>query len=796
MPEHVPVRRATTPASPATSNPNYNPRFRTIATNFQAWPGLYTVTDTAPTQVGAVVVTPGTTTPTPVSCDVSAATPEVFAVSKPYVPSGSASDRTITVKGQHFGGYVAPNPSGSTGSRVELVAANGSVVGATPGPGSWSDTSITFQTPPVASLTGAQFQLRIRNGATSAWSSSAVTVRVRGLSYLPTVYHVGPAQTYATIQDAINHATAANSLILVHPGATSAFNPLGAYFENPVMNRRVTLQGYGPGGQAAGGAYVAGTVVDGQAFDADGASGTAWNALVAGTAHPAPAGVPDGAVITVLPSSQTQFTNANNAAIDGFRITGGYQQNVPGNINAITGANVTGFGAPGAIVTQGGGIYVHSYARFLQVTNNLILGNSGSYGGGIRVGTPYAVTANGAPNDNNNDNVRLAYNRVRDNGGTNLAGGIGIFSGAQNYSVDHNDICGNFSAEYGGGISAFGYSPGGRIDHNRMWFNESYDEGGAITLAGELTADPSALSSGTGAATVSANEIVVNTANDDGGGLRLLMVGNYPVRVENNILADNMSTHEGGGVAIDDATNVTFVNNTVARNITTATAVTSDGNPAAAGLSIGANSQALQASLPATADTFSKPVLVNNVFWENMAGSWDGTTIHGIGLTGDTSPKNFWDMGSTDGSGPLTPRYGVLTTPNTGQATAPAGGLLPGTDVGTGSTRTTAPWFDLVTSGNAGINFVNPYSVGADVSTLRTFPGFRQSVIIARNLAPDLQGTYHLAPGSTAVNLGVALFTQVTPNVTAPAVDIDGNVRYTPPATAVKRLESGADERP
>src|SRR5689334_24048195 len=51
-------------------NPDYNPRFRTIATNFQAWPGLYTVTDTAPTQVAATVLAPGSTTVNPTMCDL------------------------------------------------------------------------------------------------------------------------------------------------------------------------------------------------------------------------------------------------------------------------------------------------------------------------------------------------------------------------------------------------------------------------------------------------------------------------------------------------------------------------------------------------------------------------------------------------------------------------------------------------------------------------------------------------------------------------------------------------------
>ena len=65
--------------------------------------------------------------------------------------------------------------------------------------------------------------------------------------------------------------------------------------------------------------------------------------------------------------------------------------------------------------------------------------------------------------------------------------------------------------------------------------------------------------------------------------------------LEINIIANNLSTHEGGGIALDDAPNVTLVNNTIAKNITTATAATNGAvggikpaNPA--GLSTGYNS--------------------------------------------------------------------------------------------------------------------------------------------------------------------------------------------------------------
>ncbi len=55
------------PGQPGALNPDYNPRFRTIATNFQGWPGLYTVTDEAPTQVAATALAPDTTVANPTS---------------------------------------------------------------------------------------------------------------------------------------------------------------------------------------------------------------------------------------------------------------------------------------------------------------------------------------------------------------------------------------------------------------------------------------------------------------------------------------------------------------------------------------------------------------------------------------------------------------------------------------------------------------------------------------------------------------------------------------------------------
>ena len=110
-------------------------------------------------------------------------------------------------------------------------------------------------------------------------------------------------------------------------------------------------------------------------------------------------------------------------------------------------------------------------------------GLRGAYAGAIRLGTPDMAEPY---KDNQNDGIFIAHNRIVGNGGTNLAGAIGVFAGADNYEIVRNDICGNFSAEYGGGISHYGESPGGSIHHNRIYFNRSYDEGGGIMVAGYL----------------------------------------------------------------------------------------------------------------------------------------------------------------------------------------------------------------------------------------------------------------------------------------------------------------------
>ncbi len=199
-----------------------------------------------------------------------------------------------------------------------------------------------------------------------------------------------------------------------------------------------------------------------------------------------------------------------------------------------------------------------------------------------------------------NDNVTIHNNEILANGGTNLAGAIGIFRGTDNYRINDNLICGNMSAEYGGGISHFGYSPGGVIDHNKVMLNYAVDEGGGVQISGEppinlntSTPDPTRLSMGAGSVSIHDNFLGDNLGYDDGGGLHFLEAGVAPMSVYNNMVNDNASADDGGGISLDDAPNVQVVNDTVANNITTATAATSSGNPAPAGLSSVQNSTQL-----------------------------------------------------------------------------------------------------------------------------------------------------------------------------------------------------------
>ncbi|MEO5899789.1 MAG: DUF11 domain-containing protein, partial [Ilumatobacteraceae bacterium] len=548
-------------------------------------------------------------------------------------------------------------------------------------------------------------------------------------------------------------------------------NPRGAYYENLIVSKPLKIQGVGPGGtNPSSGLTTRGSIIDAGAFAGDSVVATDWyttlNALPTAadqTQWDGNQNVFDGAGITVFARAGT-FKAASDAgyaaSIDGLDLRGGNQQGFPGNLNAIGGGAT---GLPANLTTQGGAIFANAYATDLRVSNNTVQNNGGGYGT-IRFGTPDLP----APNtSNHNERVRITNNRIIQNAGTNLAGGIGLFAGSDNYEVANNDICGNFSAEYGGGLSVFGYSPAGKIHDNRIYFNASYDEGGGIMVGGALPSDPTALSQGSGPVDIYNNQVQANLSNDDGGGIRFLMAGNYPINVYNNIVVNNVSTHEGGGIALNDAPNVRVFNNTIMKNITTATAVTSNGTPAPAGLSTSLNTAALQASLPGGSPSFSNPVLFNNIFWDNRAGSRAGGSVTGIGATGDAGPIVHWDLGEADSGGALllSPTNSVLQVAD-GTVASPTNIL---TDPGV----------------------IAPYDVGMSFQVWRNNPAFVGAVMATVDLPPNQMGNYHLpaTPVSPAQDTGAASKTIAAVTYPAPAFDIDNESR--PGSTG---FDIGADE--
>ncbi|MCX6043674.1 MAG: hypothetical protein NT075_01070, partial [Chloroflexi bacterium] len=537
----------------------------------------------------------------------------------------------------------------------------------------------------------------------------------------------------------------------------------GAYYENLIITAPLKLQGVGPGG-FQGNTFVPGSIIDGGAFGGDTALADAWRTKIAtlidADGNPTWQGNPnvnDGQTIYLLALSQTQYGTNYKASIDGFDLRGADQQGFPTNINEIGGGPT---GLPPNVVTQGGAIFANAYVRNLQITNNVVQNNGGGYGT-IRIGTPDLPQPN---TSQHNENVRIANNRVIANGGTNLAGGIGLFAGADGYDVAANDICGNFSAEYGGGITIYGLSPNGKLHDNRIYFNRSYDEGGGIMIAGELPANPATLSPGTGPVDIYNNLIQANLGNDDGGGLRFLMAGNFPFNVYNNIIVNNVSTHEGGGIGINDAPNVRVYNNTIMKNLTTATAVTSDGTPAPAGLSTSQNSTMLQATLPSGSSIFSNPVLFNNIFWDNRAGTRGGSTVIGLGAAGDATPINNWDLGVADGTGLLAPTNSTLQQ---------SAGAHPFTVSPTNSALDPA--------------VVATYDASVAFSVWRNNPNFVGAILVALDLPANLLGNYHLQSTSPAQNLGAASKGAVN----APLFDIDNQTR-----PALGGYDIGADELP
>ncbi len=582
---------------PGAANANYRSNYLTEPAPFQVWPGKMTKLDTPIDPTGwwscATLDNPAIDPADPLfGMPVHV---EFFVIDQVYGPPGT----TVTLTGLKFGAVQGAGTLTLDGVPIPVT--------------SWTNEQIIANIP-SGTLPGPHQLLVTADSGVDAFTG--ITFHVIDGDYDPTIVDVFPPLTPGTpvIQPAID-AAGPGTLIVVHPGS---------YHESPILHGSVKLQGFGPGGIAGANNpldpitaieeprfNVKGSMIEGRFFES-------YRMYWEGVAFGLDPTLPTGAAVTVLTAigGEEAEDAALNPLLDGFWVTGGRGD----------------FG--------GGGVHVDHETLNLQISNNILEANGGARGGGISLGR--LLTA-----DNNNDNVRISFNRVINNGSVAQGAGIAVFAGANGYRINNNDICGNYAGEYGGGISHFGLSgflnagnPASRIDHNQIRLNDAFDEGGGILLGGNNNFN-AGLGFGSGEVDITQNEIRGNFSNDDGGGIRLLVPRDDRINIVNNIIAHNMAADHGGGIALDDASNVTIINNTIARNFSTSTAVDSiqvpsplgplpRTEPRGAGLTSEEHSDAFKNFLYGTTTPncavvtcFSDPAMFNNIFESNQSFFFD-----------------------------------------------------------------------------------------------------------------------------------------------------------------------------
>ncbi|MTI84487.1 MAG: pectin esterase [Firmicutes bacterium] len=692
------------PGDPDNPNEHYNPNYQTLILVFDVWPGKTTYADVALFPITAFVGTPGAQFSQPPQCSDPENTPQIFRVSRIQVNVMHPDDtnRTVRILGSGFG--LAPG-------RVTLDGRDISIL-------EWTDGTIQALVPRMFDeVEPGPAQLLVTN-STGYTSPTGITFHLRREgAYWPNIARVrkdGSAD-YTTIQAAIDN----------EPDETIVVVSAENYYESPILYKSIKLQGLGAGGIRPDGSTVAGSVIDGRFFLS---YINQWLDKLDGIDFEGPELFPAdqvkeitrGQVLTVV-GRQEAYSDSFNPHVDGFKITGARGE-------------------------DGGGIYVNAHCNYLAVSNNIIQSNGGGFSGGITIGKAYV-------GDNFNANITIRHNRLLNNGGISLAGGIGVFNGTNDYEIAYNDICGNYSAEYGGGISHFGHSPGGKIHHNRVLFNASFDEGAGVFVGGEQPVPPSILTAGSGEVDIFNNLIQGNVANDDGGGIRLLQPLDYRINIYNNVIVNNVSTDLGGGIALDDASNSVIVNNTIAKNITSATAEDSDGLPHAAGLVSEANSAAFQAylnDLYTDPPNFSNPILFNNIFWDNRAGTFKQSLnegrggINGIGAAGDPEPVNVMDLEVFGIPALLNPQYCSLTQPYAGGSNNISGDPV----------------------------FIEEYDTELTAVAFNMEPDFKSVKIVT--VVPELAGNYQLTGNSRVIDQGINEVATETEIIPAPETDFEG----------------------
>jgi len=717
-------------ANTPSSDSHYNPNFAPFCFNTEVFPGKtsYVLAPVASTVafVGAAA---------PADCEIPVGIPRIQQVNGPtggpYVSAAEilvAASITITSADSSFGAVDPGNIVTVGGVPLDID--------------SWGSGSITAHGT-AATKTG---QLVVTRGDNGKSSITGITLTVGGGAT-----HVAPGPG-GPIQAAIN-AASPGDLILVEPGI---------YKENIIMWKPVRLQGYGPGA----------TIIDASDFAANKAD---WLTLLSSKIG----------LVSLIDGQRADFASEQGAGITVMGKnsppgTGGY-----GIVDGRANARIDGFEITGA--TWGGAILVNGYARALEISNNRIDRNSGSFAGAIRSGWASLVnvgsllTANPGFHSAHNEGMSIHNNDINQNGSLNSGGGIALYTGSDGYAINNNFICGNYAAANGSAVAHHGLSDQGLIANNQILFNEAFGEG-AILIDSEFVpagALPGSLTQGSGSVTVVSNQIQANLAGDDGGAMSIfsasgqdivdvgdVLENDHIINVFNNMIIGNAAGFSAGAIGLSDTygPNVRFIHNTIFNNTSTGTAAPfTNGDldtttPFGAGIVARGNSPALQAAILAAygggvENRFTDPILDNNIIWHNRSFYW---SIDAGGTLYPNPGSPFWDLQvfGVEGAS-MNPRNSNLSYTNDPFVTK---------DYSAEGNIATDPSFV------SGLEYGIVLTSGANA--LANFPTITPLTI---------QGDYHIQAGSLARDKGDVAYNGVYPYLTfdydtEPRPDTSGDV--------------------